>query len=53
MYDSQLARTGALTLVVGGVAVTGWWLIAAIALPILLGALLVRVGFRSGRTPAE
>ncbi|MEU5398244.1 hypothetical protein ABZ348_02940 [Streptomyces sp. NPDC005963] len=53
MYDHQLANTGALTLAIGGVAISGWQILLAVAVPILMGALLVRAGFRPRRSPAE
>lgn len=52
--NAQLARTGtAGALVIGGVAVTGWYLLAAALAIVLVGALVIRVGFRSGREAGE
>ncbi|MFE7129306.1 hypothetical protein ACFVIM_00405 [Streptomyces sp. NPDC057638] len=53
MYDHHLAKTGALTVAIGGAAISGWQILLVVALPVLLGALLVRVGFRRRRSPAE
>ncbi|WAZ20220.1 hypothetical protein STRCI_001321 [Streptomyces cinnabarinus] len=52
--SDQLARTGtAGSLVIGGVALTGYYLVALAAAIVLVGALAVRVGFRSGRKAGE
>ncbi|MFF8406957.1 hypothetical protein ACF06P_35690 [Streptomyces sp. NPDC015684] len=48
--NAQLARTGtAGVIVVAGVAVTGWWLLAAALAVIAVGAICIRVGFRRNR----
>ncbi|MFI5973576.1 hypothetical protein [Streptomyces sp. NPDC051452] len=52
--NAQLARTGtAGVLVVGGVAVTGWWLLAAALAVVTVGAICIRLGFRHGRGAGE
>ncbi|MCM1977165.1 hypothetical protein [Streptomyces sp. G1] len=52
--SDQLARTGtAGTLVIGGVAVTGYYLLALALAVVLAGAVCIRVGFRSGRKAGE
>ncbi|MGW6292444.1 hypothetical protein [Streptomyces sp. NPDC055058] len=46
--SDQLARTGtAGTLVIGGVAVTGYYLLAIALAIVLAGAVAIRVGFRA------
>ncbi|MDR3033760.1 MULTISPECIES: hypothetical protein [Kitasatospora] len=49
MYQNQLAKTGAGVLVLGGLTVAGWWMIAVAAVLVALGVLCVRFGFRRGR----
>ncbi|MEU7403835.1 hypothetical protein [Streptomyces sp. NPDC044948] len=50
--SNQLARTGtAGTLVIGGVAVTGYYLLALAFAVVLVGALCIRLAFRH-RLPA-
>ncbi|MGW0581936.1 hypothetical protein ACWD25_39725 [Streptomyces sp. NPDC002920] len=52
--SDQLARTGtAGALVIAGVAVTGWYLLAAALAVVALGALVIRVSFRRGRKAGE
>ncbi|SMF85947.1 hypothetical protein [Streptomyces sp. Amel2xC10] len=52
--NAQLARTGtAGALVIGGVAVTGWYLLAAALAIVAVGAVCIRLGFRSGREAGE
>jgi acyl dehydratase len=52
---AQLARTGtaAGVIVVGGTAITGWWLLAIAFAIIGLGAVAIRFGFRRGRTAGQ
>lgn len=52
---AQLARTGtaAGAIVVGTTVITGWWLLAAAAGLIATGAIIVRLGFRRGRTAGQ
>lgn len=53
--NASLARTGSGlgAVVIGGTVITGWW-IAGIALGVVIvGAVLVRWSFRSGRTAGE
>lgn len=51
---SQLAKTGAGgALVIGGTVVTGWWLLAIALGIVLIGAVGVRYGFRSGRSASQ
>jgi hypothetical protein len=49
--NAQLAKTGtaAGTIVIGGAIITGWYLLAIAAGIVLIGALVVRFGFRRGR----
>lgn len=52
--NAQLARTGtAGALVIGTTVITGWWLLAAAAAVVALGAICIRVGFRTGRGAGE
>ncbi|MFF0597856.1 hypothetical protein [Streptomyces antibioticus] len=52
--SDQLARTGtAGALVIGGVAVTGWYLLAAALAVVTVGALCIRAGFRRGRKAGD
>jgi hypothetical protein len=52
--NAQLARTGtAGVLIIGGVAVTGWWLLAAALAVVAVGAVCIRAGFRPGRGAGE
>lgn len=48
---AQLARTGTVAgaIVVGGVAITGYYLLAIAAGIVLIGALFIRFGFRRGK----
>lgn len=46
MSSKQLAMTGSGTLVIGGVAIAGPWIIAGAVVIVLLGALLIRASFR-------
>jgi hypothetical protein len=46
MYHDQLARTGTGVVVVGGLTLTGWWMIAAALAFVILGAVCVRCAFR-------
>ncbi|MFD8739626.1 hypothetical protein ACFV06_32600 [Streptomyces sp. NPDC059618] len=48
MYHNQLAHTGTGVLVVGGLTLTGWWMVAAAAALVTVGTLCVRYGFRRG-----
>lgn len=50
----QLAHTGIGTVVIGGTAyyIGGWMILAAVLL-VLTGTLLIRLGFRRGRTIGE
>lgn len=52
---AQLARTGtaAGVIVVGTTVITGWWLLAISAGIIAVGAILIRFGFRRGRTAGQ
>lgn len=51
--NQQLAHTGAGVLVIGTTIITGWWLLGAAALVVLVGAVCVRFGFRHGRGAGE
>lgn len=53
--NAQLARTGtaAGAIVVGGVAFTGWYLLAIALAIVIVGAVLVRVAFRPGLTASQ
>lgn len=52
--NAQLARTGAAgVLVVGGTAVTGWWLLAAALAVVAVGALCIRIGWGTRQKTAE
>ena len=52
--NAQLARTGtAGVLIIGGTALTGWWLLTAALAVVLVGALCIRVGFRRSRKAGE
>lgn len=48
---SQLARTGAAAgvITIGGLTVTGWYLLAIAAAVIVTGAAVIRLAFRPGR----
>jgi hypothetical protein len=46
MSSKQLAMTGFGTLTIGGIAITGPWLLAAAVGAILVGAATVRLVFR-------
>ncbi|MFF8471979.1 hypothetical protein YW3DRAFT_07285 [Streptomyces sp. MnatMP-M77] len=48
MYHDQLARTGTGVVVIGGLTLAGWWMIAAALIAVVLGAACVRYGFRRG-----
>lgn len=52
---SQLARTGTATgaLVIGTTVITGWWLLAVAFAIVVVGAICIRVSFRSGRGAGE
>lgn len=52
MHYGSLASTGA-TLTIGGVVLNQMWLVAAAAGLVLIGALLIRVTFRRGKTPQD
>jgi hypothetical protein len=47
--SKQLAMTGAGTLTVGGLALTAPWLLAIAAGIVLIGAILIRAGFRRNK----
>lgn len=51
--NAKLASTGAGALVIGTTVITGWWLLAAAAGLVAVGALVVRFGFRSGKSAAQ
>lgn len=52
--NAQLAKTGtAGALVIGGVAVTGFWLLALALAIVLVGAALIRVAFRPGLAASD
>jgi hypothetical protein len=52
--SDQLARTGtAGVLVIGGTAITGWYLLAAALAVVAVGALAIRVAFRHGRKAGQ
>jgi hypothetical protein len=44
--SKQLAMTGSGTLIVGGVAIAGPWILAGAAAVVILGAILIRASFR-------
>lgn len=46
MSGKQLAMTGSGTLIVGGYAIAGPWILAGAAVLVLLGALAIRISFR-------
>jgi hypothetical protein len=46
MSSKQLAMTGSGTLVIGGVAIAGPWILAGAAAVVILGAILIRASFR-------
>lgn len=52
MNYGQLAQTGA-SLTIGGVVLDQMWLITAAAGLVIAGALLIRFGFRRGKTPGD
>ncbi|MER7874851.1 hypothetical protein ABTY63_15010 [Streptomyces solisilvae] len=53
--NAQLARTGSAAgaIVIGTTVVTGWWLLAVAAGIIVIGALAIRFGFRTGRKAGQ
>ncbi|MFE6025565.1 hypothetical protein [Streptomyces niveus] len=53
--SDQLARTGtaAGAIVIGTTVITGWWLLAAALTLVAVGAVMIRVGFRRGRTAGD
>ncbi|MFI8300011.1 hypothetical protein ACIGCZ_29205 [Streptomyces nigra] len=52
--NAQLARTGTLGAVaIGGTLITGWYLLAAAAGVVVAGALLIRFGFRRGKSAGQ
>lgn len=52
--NGQLAQTGLGTIVVGGTAYyVGGWMIAAAAVLVIAGVVLVRLRFRHGRDAGE
>lgn len=53
--NTQLARTGtaAGALVIGTTVITGWWLLAAAAGVVAVGALCIRFGFRQGKNAGQ
>ncbi|MFG2679206.1 hypothetical protein [Streptomyces sp. NPDC048392] len=51
---ARLASTGiGGALAVGGAIVTGWWLLAAAAGIVIVGACLIRFGFRRGKNAGQ
>ncbi|MFF0138019.1 hypothetical protein ACFYRN_16480 [Streptomyces sp. NPDC005227] len=51
---AHLARTGvAGAIVIGGAVITGWQLLGVAAGVILVGAVLIRFGFRRGRNAGQ
>lgn len=48
VYRDQLAHTGTGVVVVGGLTLTGWWLIALALAAVVMGAACVRYGYRRG-----
>ncbi|MFI0718106.1 hypothetical protein [Streptomyces sp. NPDC021224] len=48
MYHNQLAHTGTGVIVIGGLTLAGWWMVAAALVLVVLGAVCVRYGFRRG-----
>lgn len=51
--NARLAQTGAGAIVIGTTVITGWWLLAAAAGIVALGAVCIRYGFRPGRKAGE
>lgn len=53
--NAQLARTGSAAgaIVIGGAVITGWWLLAIALGLVAVGALVVRFGFRRGKSAAQ
>ncbi|MFH9011206.1 hypothetical protein ACH4C6_07500 [Streptomyces sp. NPDC017943] len=52
--NAQLARTGtAGALVIGTTVVTGYWLLAVAAGLVVVGAIVLRVGFRRGKSAGQ
>lgn len=52
MHYGSLAATGA-TLTIGGIVLDQVWLVGIAAALVVGGALLIRVGFRRGKTPSD
>jgi hypothetical protein len=51
---NQLARTGTgAALVIGGTAITGFWLLAVAFGLVAVGAIAIRFGFRRGRSAGQ
>jgi len=46
---ARLAQTGAGALVIGTTVITGWYLLAAAAAVVAIGALCIRFSFRHGK----
>ncbi|EFL31804.1 predicted protein [Streptomyces viridochromogenes DSM 40736] len=52
--NAQLAQTGLGTVVIGGTAYyVGGWMIAAAAAAVIAGVVLIRFGFRRGRSVGD
>lgn len=49
----QLAYTGLGTIVVGGIVINQWWLATIAVGLILLGILVLRLGWRRGKTASD
>ena len=52
---AQLAKTGtaAGAIVIGTTVITGWWILAISVGIIAVGAIVIRFGFRRGRTAGQ
>lgn len=51
---ARLASTGiGGALAIGGAVITGWWLLAAAAGIVAVGALAIRFGFRRGKNAGQ
>lgn len=53
MYDNPVCKTGGLCLVIGGLAISGWWLAALLVALVALVAVGVRVAFRRGKDSSD
>jgi uncharacterized membrane protein len=50
---ARLAQTGAGALVIGTTVITGWWILSIAAGVVVIGALLIRFGFRPGKNAGQ